>query len=109
MHDPTGVDGFRFVRVDAGGEPVIEDDPADDVALAGYLAAQAAVAALRDRPQPEPPWPDPDNVMLDFLIERAKQLAGTDGVEPALVWLAVHAWREAALHERARMMRALEA
>ena len=89
------------------------DDPADlrgiDEALAGYLAAQAAVAGLCDRPQPQPPWPDPDNVMLDFLITRATELAGTDGIEQALVWLAVHAWREAALHERARIMVALEA
>jgi len=91
-------------------EPAEHGDlPGLDEALAGYVAAQGTVAALRDRPQPEPPWPDPDNVMLDFLITRATDLAATDGVEPALVWLAVHAWREAALHERARILRVLEA
>jgi len=76
--------------------------------LAAYVAAQEGLQPLRDRPQPEPPWPDPANVMLDFLIRRGMELAEAEGPEAAVVWVAVHAWREAALDERARIIRTLQ-
>ncbi len=76
-------------------------------ALAEYLAAQHAVQALRDRPQPELPWPAADNAMLDYLLDEAGALVADHGTEAALLWLAVHAWREGAIDERARIVRSL--
>ena len=80
-------------------------DPGE--ALAEYLASQHAVQALRDRPQPEAPWPAADNAMLDYLLDEAGALVADHGVEAALLWLAVHAWREGAIDERARVVRSL--
>ncbi len=86
----------------------IDNGPDPGEALAGYLAEQHAVQALRDRPQPEAPWPATDNPMLDYLLDEAGALVAEHGPEAALLWLAVHAWREGAIDDRARIVRSLQ-
>lgn len=76
--------------------------------LVAYLDGQGeTVEALRSRSQPNEPWPEADNPMLRYLIERATELLAVEGTETAVVWLAVHAWFEGTLDERARMLRKL--
>lgn len=76
--------------------------------LVAYLEAQGdTVAALRNRSQPHPPWPEVDNPMLGYLISRAIEAEASDGARTAIAWLAVHAWFEGALHERAEVLRSL--
>ena len=65
--------------------------------LALYLENQSAVESLRDSDMPQFPWPDADNSMLAYLVQRSEELADSDGRPAAVVWLAVHAWFEGAL------------
>ena len=62
--------------------------------LAAYLDGQSGVAHLRGREMPAYPWPDAENPMLSYLVDRAEEIAITDGHAAATVWLAVHAWFE---------------
>lgn len=48
---------------------------------------------------PEHPWPADRSPMLAYLLERARAIVDTDGVEAALTWVAVHSWFEGALAE----------
>ena len=80
------------------------DDADDSPALAlwaerlnSYLDGQEGIEALRSRIQPNPPWPDADNPILGYLIDRAKEIHDDGGLEAALTWLAVHAWFESAI------------
>ncbi|MFI5777527.1 hypothetical protein [Nocardia sp. NPDC051570] len=41
------------------------------------------------------PFPNRDNPMLEYLIQKARELEEEDG-EPPYIWLAVHAWYEGA-------------
>lgn len=52
-------------------------------------------ASPRDAPQPEPPWPDVNSVMIKFLIAKAVECLNA-GMEPSAVitQCAVHAWFE---------------
>ena len=76
--------------------------------LAAYLDGQGEqIEMLRSRSQPNPPWPETDSPMLGYLIARARELHVSDGTDAAIVWLAVHAWFEGALDERAKMLRSL--
>lgn len=91
------------------------DDP-DSPALAlwrerlePYLDGQDGIEALRARVQPNPPWPEPDNPMVGYLIARAIEIEQEDGLEAALVWAVVHAWFEAAIDTRAALIRQLGA
>ncbi len=79
-------------------------------AIEAYMEGQGdALAPLRAREQPHPPWPDHDNPMIAYLVARALEVAEEEGLEGAIVWLAVHGWFEGALDERARMLRSLTA
>lgn len=66
---------------------------------------RVAVEAGRKAEMPSRPWPDQNNPMLGYLVNRAQELLDTDGPEAALVWLAVHAWFEGALGERFERLR----
>jgi hypothetical protein len=90
------------------------DDPSGDVEqrwhdrLTAYLDGQGElVEELRRRVHPHPPWPEADNPMIGYLSERALEIAADDGIETAMVWLAVHAWFESAVDERARILRSI--
>lgn len=57
----------------------------------------------------EPPWPNDSSEMLAYLLARAKEMMSDDSVaDPtaalgtAITWLAVTAWFEGGLAERAR-------
>lgn len=75
----------------------------------GYIAGQEGVEALRPRIQPNPPWPEPDNPMLGYLLARAMEIHEENGPESAIAWVAVHAWFESALDTRAELIRHLGA
>jgi hypothetical protein len=45
--------------------------------------------------------------MLEYLMRRALEIADTDSVREAIVWLAVHAWFEGALETRADILRSI--
>jgi hypothetical protein len=76
--------------------------------LDAYLDSQGEpIEALRDRSQPNRPWPESDNPMLEYLMRRALEIADTDSVREAIVWLAVHAWFEGALETRADILRSI--
>jgi hypothetical protein len=72
-----------------------------------YLRSQGGVDALRLRPSDEAPWPQDDNPMYRYLVERANELAGSDDPAAAIQWLASRAWFEATLAERSRVARLL--
>jgi hypothetical protein len=74
-----------------------------------YLAGQEGIEALRSRVQPNPPWPEPDNPMLGYLMNRAMEIAEAEGPQAAIAWAAVHAWFESALDTRADLIRRLGA
>jgi hypothetical protein len=61
------------------------------------LGEPADVQALRQREQPQFPWPSNNNPMFSYLVKRALNDVEEDGVETTLVWLAVHAWFEGTL------------
>jgi len=75
--------------------------------LAQHVQGQGSLDALRLRPESEAPWPQSDNPMLCYLIERTAEIIDGDGVERAVVWLATHAWLEATIAERGRVARLL--
>jgi hypothetical protein len=75
--------------------------------LAQYVRNQGQLDALRLRPSTEAPWPQLDNPMVGYLIERAEELAETDGAGAAIYWLATHSWFEATIAERSRLSRLL--
>ena len=74
-----------------------------------YMDGQVGVEALRRRIQPNPPWPEADNPMLGYLIARAMEIHEEQGSEAAIAWVAVHAWFESALDNRADLIRRLGA
>jgi hypothetical protein len=76
--------------------------------LDAYLDAQGEpIEALRNRSQPNRPWPETDNPMLEYLMRRSAEISDTDSVREAIVWLTVHAWFEGALEARAEMLRSI--
>ena len=77
--------------------------------LDSYMDGQEGVEALRRRIQPNPPWPEADNPMLGYLIARAMEIYEEQGPEPAITWVAVHAWFESALDVKADLIRRLGA
>lgn len=90
------------------------NDPSSDIErrwndrLTAYLDGQGdLVEELRRRVQPYPPWPEFDNPMIGYLTERALEIADEEGVATAMGWLAVHAWFESAVDERARILRSI--
>lgn len=92
------------------------DDNDDSPAVAlwrervdSYMDGQEGVEALRRRIQPNPPWPEADNPMLGYLIARAMEIHEEQGPEAAIAWVAVHAWFESALDNRADLIRRLGA
>ncbi|WP_109526423.1 hypothetical protein [Nocardia aurea] len=46
------------------------------------------------------PVPSPDNTMLQYLIQRAREQEDEEG-QPPYLWLAVHAWYEGTLQTMA--------
>lgn len=74
-----------------------------------YMDGQEGVEALRRRIQPNPPWPEADNPMLGYLIARAMEIHEEQGPEAVIAWVAVHAWFESALDNRADLIRSLGA
>lgn len=67
-------------------------------AVKTYLLGEPAdVQALRQREQPQFPWPSDSNPMFAYLVKRAFVEVAEGGIESALVWVAVHAWFEGAL------------
>ena len=93
---------------------VLAESDAESVVLARwgdqlgtYAQDQGYLDALRLRSETEPPWPQFDNPMLRYLIERSGELVEHEGVEHAIEWLAAHAWFEGAIAERSRVARLL--
>ena len=87
-----------------------EGSPAGQVwaeRISVYLDGQEGVERLRSRVQPELPWPEADNPMLGYLIDRAGEILNEVGPREALTWVAVHAWFEAELDARSRLIRHL--
>lgn len=72
-----------------------------------YVRSQGGIDALRLRPSGEAPWPQADNPMYRFLVERAAELADSQDPEAAIQWLAARTWFEATLAERSRVARML--
>jgi hypothetical protein len=99
-------DDWSMTRDDPEGSPAAErwEDQ-----LRHYLEGQDGVEALRSRSQPHPPWPELDNPMTGYLIERAGEIYEIEGLESALAWAVVHAWFESALDTRAAIIRQLGA
>lgn len=87
------------------------DDAASDAfrrweeRLRDYIGDRAIVAPLRQRTMPDAPWPSQQNVMLGYLIDRAREIEESGSLDEALVWLAVHAWFEGALDTRFGVVR----
>ena len=77
--------------------------------LSGYVDLQGTLDALRLRPSSEQPWPAFDNPMLGYLKERGVEIAGNDGLDAAVAWLAANSWFEGAIAERSRFIRLLDA
>lgn len=77
--------------------------------LASYLDSQESIEGLRSRQQPNPPWPEPVNPMLGYLLARAAEIAEAEGLQAAITWAAVHAWFESAIETRAAVIRDLGA
>jgi len=75
--------------------------------LGAYAHGQGVLDALRLRSKTEPPWPQVDNPMLRYLIERSGEIVEREGLDPAIAWLAAHAWFEGAIAERSRVARML--
>ena len=75
--------------------------------LGQYVQGQGSLDALRLRPSTEALWPQSDNPMLRYLIERAGEIVEHDGVAVAIAWLATEAWLEATIAERSRLARLL--
>jgi|SRR5215211_4762259 len=75
--------------------------------LRPYLDEQQLVERARRVSPPAPPWPGKDNPMLAYVIERAKEIADSDGDADAFLWLGTHAWFEGGLDERLRTWRKL--
>jgi hypothetical protein len=72
-----------------------------------YVRSQGGIDALRLRPSDEAPWPQDDNPMYRYLVERAAELADSQDQEAAIQWLAARTWFEATLAERSRVARML--
>lgn len=49
--------------------------------LEAYLDGRVGVEALRSRSQPHPPWPEDDNPMVKYLIDRSSELYETGGLQ----------------------------
>jgi hypothetical protein len=77
--------------------------------LTSYFDGQEGIEMLWSRAQPNPPWPEADNPMLGYLIVRAREIHEEQGLETALMWIAVHACFESALDTRATLIRDLGA
>ena len=110
--DPlTGFDDLEGLdAIDLG----IEDPAATSAArvqwrdhLDEYVRGQGGIDALRLRPSDEAPWPQDDNPMYRYLVERAAELADSQDREAAIQWLAARTWFEATLAERSRVQRML--
>jgi hypothetical protein len=76
--------------------------------LGQYVQSQGPLDALRLRPDTEAPWPQGDNPMLAYLMERSAELVEREGADVAIAWLAKHAWFEATITERSRLARLLD-
>lgn len=80
-------------------------------ALDQYITSQDTEAD-RKAEMPAPPWPTDDNVMLEYLLHRARELIlnvtvdDDAALKPTFVWLAVTAWFEGGLAERGRARQA---
>ena len=72
-----------------------------------YFRGQGGIDALRLRPSDEAPWPQDDNPMYRYLVERAGELASAEDAGAAIQWLAARTWFEATLAERSRVARML--
>jgi hypothetical protein len=76
--------------------------------LGRYVDQQGAMDALRLRSPSEAPWPQTENPMVGYLVERGAEIAAESGVESALEWLATNAWFEGVIAERVRIARLLD-
>lgn len=68
-----------------------------------YMKDQELDDARRAQ-MPDPPWPEQDNDMLGYLVQRAGEVQENEGIRAAILWLATHAWFEGALDERSRQL-----
>jgi hypothetical protein len=104
-----------FEDIDDPGIGVLLADPSEQSTalarwserLADYVQGQGSLDALRLRPESEAPWPQPENPMLCYLVERTAEISDVEGVDRAMVWLATHVWLEATIAERGRLARLL--
>ena len=76
-------------------------DPAVLKAAVAYSAAHTGGNSRATAEQPNPPYPSPDNPMLQYLIEGAHALyqSGTD-LEDVILQAVVHAWYEGNIEGR---------
>jgi len=76
-------------------------NPYDNVgqaALAAFEAQGPVSKLLRTSQMPAFPWPDEDNPILQFLLERAlEELDQGTPLDEVLAFIAVHAWFEGAI------------
>lgn len=76
--------------------------------LNAYMGGQGEmIEPLRLRNAGELPFPEFDNPMVGYLIDRALELAAEGDITRAVAWVAAHAWFEATIEERARIIRQL--
>ncbi len=64
--------------------------------LRDYLDHRSIGERVREREMPAPPWPSQQNATLGYLIDRARAIEESDGLQPALVWLASRLRRDLA-------------
>ena len=72
--------------------------------LTAYLDGMASVEEVRQHSQGQRPWPLPDNPMLGYLLDRASEMLKESKQSDVLIWLAVHAWFEGAIAEKAAVL-----
>jgi hypothetical protein len=106
------MDTNEFDDIDIG--VLLADPGADSEAfsrwsarLGQYVLHQGPLDALRLRSQSEAPWPNDENPMLGYLVERSAEISENEGTGAAISWLARQAWFEATISERSRVARLL--
>jgi len=66
--------------------------------LGEYVLAMDEVQHLRDTPMGDRPWPERDNPMFGYIVQRAMEIYEEEGdLFSAIGWAAAHAWFEGSL------------
>lgn len=80
-------------------EPSLDSAAFQEMAgeLWDYMNSQPCGLQAREVSLPMPPYPAQDNPMFKYLVRRALEIDHDQGVAPAIVWVAAHAWFEGGL------------